>query len=290
MQVICVTEERVIVDLNHPLAGLPLELSMRLHRFTDTEKRAGGFCHEIVEAITNGGPGMQALFEAPTSCIDGTPLAREDEGDDALFYESPRLVNHLDAEAERQVSSLYGRLIPEGADILDLMASWNSHLPEILSTRRVEGLGMNEEELKANTSLTGWVIHDINATPALPYENESFDAVICTSSVEYVVHPVALFQEVARVLRPKGTFVVTFTDRWFPPKVTMPWPEIYPFERMGLVLEYFRVSDGFTDYHTETRRGWPRPRDDRYFPQKREADPVLAVWGKKRASSMGNGR
>lgn len=281
MQIISVTEDKVAVDLNHPLAGLPLELSMYLHRFSDTEGASGGRCNEIVESITSGGPGMQALFDAPTSCIDGSPLRRVDEGDDARFYESPRLVQHLDAQAERQVSRLYGKLIPEGAEILDLMTSWNSHLPETLGISRVVGLGMNEEELRTNPALSSYTLQDLNTNPVLPFADEAFHAVICTSSVEYAIHPVPLFKEVARVLKPRGVFIVTFSDRWFPLKVTLPWPQITSFEHMGLVLEYFRAAGDFTEYHTESMRGWPRPTDDTYFPERQEADPLLAVWGTK---------
>lgn len=281
MQVLSVSASRVTVDVNHPLAGRALELAMHRHRPQGEDRPQGGPCREVVDAVASGGPGMQALFEAPDSCLDGTPLKRPDSVKDAVFYESPRLVNHLDAEAERQVRALYGSLIPKGAAILDLMAGWDSHLPASLCPCRVMGLGMNEVELDLNPALGDWTLHDLNANPVLPFDDESFHAVVCTASVEYAIHPVALFQEVARVLKAGGPFILTFADRWFPPKVTQPWPRLHPFERMGLVLEYFRAAGGFTGYQTESRRGWPRPRDDAYFPRKKEADSLLAVWGKR---------
>ena len=36
---------------------------------------------------------------------------------------------------------------------------------------------------------------------------------------------------------------MTFSDRWFPTKAIELWSELHPFERMGLVLDYF-----FTDF------------------------------------------
>ena len=33
----------------------------------------------------------------------------------------------------------------------------------------------------------------------LPFESNSFDAVICTVSVEYLIDPLAVFEEVSRV-------------------------------------------------------------------------------------------
>ena len=50
---------------------------------------------------------------------------------------------------------------------------------------------------------------------------------------------------------------------------------------MGLVLEYFRQTRQFTDMATESWRGWTRPEDDKYYPQRRTADPVFAVYGKR---------
>ena len=59
------------------------------------------------------------------------------------------------------------------------------------------------------------------------------------------------------------------------------WTELHPFERMGLVLEYFRQTGQFNDLATESWRGWPRPEDDKYYPQRVLADPVYAVWGER---------
>ena len=79
-----------------------------------------------------------------------------------------------------------------------------------------------------------------------------------------------------------GLYVTTFSERWFPPKVTQVWTEIHPFERMGLVLEYFDRAEVFSDYATESYRGWPRPEDDMYFRQIQIADPIYAVQARRR--------
>jgi SAM-dependent methyltransferase len=83
----------------------------------------------------------------------------------------------------------------------------------------------------------------------------------------------------ARVLKPGGTAVMTFSNRWFPPKAIRIWKELHEFERMGLVLEYFIRSGRFKGLETLSMRGIPRPWDDRYFPQLRFSDPIYAVWG-----------
>lgn len=49
---------------------------------------------------------------------------------------------------------------------------------------------------------------------ALPFRDESFDVVCCRSVLEHVENPQALFQDVRRVLRPGGVFVIVTPNRW----------------------------------------------------------------------------
>jgi hypothetical protein len=46
--------------------------------------------------------------------------------------------------------------------VLDLMSSWTSHLPDDLKVKRLVGVGMNEEELRANPLLTERRVLDLN--------------------------------------------------------------------------------------------------------------------------------
>ena len=89
-----------------------------------------------------------------------------------------------------------------------------------------------------NEILDDRVIHDLNADVILPFESNEYDAVICTNSIEYLVHPESVFDELARVLRPAGLVIVTFSNRWFPPKVVRIWEELNEYERMGIVDFY----------------------------------------------------
>jgi SAM-dependent methyltransferase len=95
------------------------------------------------------------------------------------------------------------------------------------------------------------------------------------------VRPFELFDEVARVLKPGGLFIVTMSNRWFPPKVIRVWTELHEFERMGMVLEYFLKSGKYRQLETYSMQGLPRPENDKYFGQIPYADPVYAVWGRK---------
>jgi SAM-dependent methyltransferase len=99
--------------------------------------------------------------------------------------------------------------------------------------------------------------------------------------VEYLVSPLTVFTEVNRVLRPGGRFIVSFSNRWFPPKVVRIWEDIHEFERPALVLEYFLRSGGYTDLQTWSMRGLPRPADDKYADRLALSDPLFAVWGSR---------
>jgi SAM-dependent methyltransferase len=145
----------------------------------------------------------------------------------------------------------------------------------------VAGLGLNELELRKNPALTEFRVHDLNHEPTLDFPDGQFDVVVCTVSVEYLTDPDAVFAEVARVLKPGGHFALTFSNRWFETKAIQIWKELHEFERMGLVLEYFRRSGKFHPLRTYSVRGLMRPSHDKYFGRLRYADPVYAVWGEK---------
>jgi ubiquinone/menaquinone biosynthesis C-methylase UbiE len=72
---------------------------------------------------------------------------------------------------------------------------------------------MNEAELRANDQLSDFVVHDLNATPKLPFADAEFDAVVVTVSVQYMTRPLDTFREVGRVLKPGAPFVVTYSNR-----------------------------------------------------------------------------
>jgi hypothetical protein len=90
------------------------------------------------------------------------------------------------------VTQLYREHLPAGGAVLDLMSSWVSHLPPDIPYRRVIGLGMNADELAANPRLDGWVVHDLNAEPRLPFADGEFDSATCCVSIDYLVQPVAV--------------------------------------------------------------------------------------------------
>ncbi|MDJ0761565.1 MAG: methyltransferase domain-containing protein [Myxococcota bacterium] len=203
---------------------------------------------------------------------------RRDERDDGIFYHKDRLVQHLDAVALDSVEQLFRALIVEESPvILDLMASWDSHLPASLTPKKLIGLGLNRNELEHNHRLDGFVLHDLNRTPRLPFKNNTFDVTLNTVSVDYLVHPETVFDEVARVLKPDGLFSVVFSNRWFEPKVTNIWRRSSEPERVLLVERWFEQTGKFTKPLVYVSKGKDRPSDDKHYAVTKHSDPIYAV-------------
>jgi hypothetical protein len=175
---------------------------------------------------------------SPIFVKDG--FSRLDESNDTEFYNKDRFVSHLDSLALSTVERLIGDLVIEKEPvILDLMAGWDSHIPDSIKPSRMVGLGLNENELRRNKALTEYVILDINKNPCLPFPEGTFDIIINTVSVDYMTRPLEIFEEVARVLKPGGLFLVIFSNRMFPEKAFKLWRESDEDERVILVDEFF---------------------------------------------------
>ena len=182
----------------------------------------------------------------PNSYPDGF-FDRDDPSTDAGFYSLPRLVTHIDDAAIAAVSELYAELgvdDPAGR-VLDLMSSWVSHLRQAPAELAV--LGMNGAELAANPMATERVVHDLNADPALPFADASFDAVLCCVSIDYLIRPIEVLAEAARVLRPGAPVAITFSNRCFPTKVIRGWWSTDDDTHTMIVADYLRRVGRFDE-------------------------------------------
>lgn len=194
-----------------------------------------------------GGTSAQ-LKEGALSIAHTLPTAyfeRFDENEDRLFYVYPRLTAHIDAMAIAAVGELFLEMIPKHAVVLDLMSSYHSHVPADLPLERLVGLGLNAEELQQNQQLSEALVHDLNRQPTLPFADASFDAAVCTVSVQYLTHPVEVFAEVGRVLRPGAPFIVSFSNRCFPSKAVRIWVATDDAQHLQLVQLYFTFAGCF---------------------------------------------
>jgi len=196
---------------------------------------------------------------------------REDESNDALFYSEPRLLVHIDDQAIAAVSQLFLDLISPESVVLDLMSSWRSHWPQGHPKERMVGLGLNATEMQANPDLDEFVIHNVNEDPVLPFEDESFDVVVITVSVQYLKRPVETFQQVYRILRQDGLLIVTFSNRMFPTKAVRIWKVSTDRGRMGLVAAYLEEAGDFVNVHGDLANPETSP----------PGDPIFFVTGRK---------
>lgn len=209
-------------------------------------------------------------------------FSRLDEGDDRAFYSLDRFVSHLDSLALSTVEKIIGDLVVEDRPvILDLMAGWDSHIPEGIRAARLVGLGLNENELQKNKALTEYRIHDLNENPTIPFPDRTFDMVLNTVSVDYLTHPLRVFEEVIRVLKPGGLFLVIFSNRMFPEKAVKIWREANEEERVLLVEDFFREAGKFEKPELFISKGKPRPKDDKYAYLGIASDPLYAVFADK---------
>lgn len=273
--------DTITADLNHPMAGIPMTVDIKIHGGTGKTEERGGSCTDWVELALSG-PGMQMAYNGlPTDFGDGRSFERRDSRPDTEFYEKDRFVHHIDDQARRNLSQLYKGSIPtgRGCKVLDLMAGWESHFPDGVEMASFHGLGLNINEMAQNKKLTGYSVQDLNTDGRLKFENGEFDAVICSLSVEYLVKPVPVFAEVARILKPGGIFVVAFSNRWFPEKAIRIWEDLHDFEKMGLVTQFFCDTGCYDAIATLSIRGYPRPYEDKYFPKFKLSDPIYAVSG-----------
>ncbi len=162
-----------------------------------------------------------------------------DASNDRTFYDYPRLVTHVDQGFITQLTDLYRDRLKPGMRILDLMSSWVSHLPEEMTFEHVEGHGMNEEELAKNPRLNHYFLQNLNQDLKLPLEDQSFDAVLCTVSVQYMQYPEAIFTEIYRILKTDGLCIMSFSNRMFYQKAIAVWRDGSERDRIELVKSYY---------------------------------------------------
>ena len=198
---------------------------------------------------------------------------RMDEDDDRVFYIQPRKVVHIDDSAIAAVGRLFRELVPPDSVVLDLMSSWRSHWPAGHPKSHLVGLGLNREEMEDNPDLDEVVVHDVNRDTELPFEDDTFDAVAITVSVQYLTHPVDTFGEVNRILKPGGMFIVSFSNRMFPTKAVYIWRASSDRGRVDLVGTYMEAAGNFEDIQGV----FANPQDSP------PGDPLFAVHSRKSA-------
>ena len=93
-------------DRNHPLAGRDLTIGCAIQGIHHAPEEHGGRCQDVLPELLHG-PGMQVRAESrSTDFFSGDGLRRMDETPDTAFYAMPRMIDHLDETALKEVEGL----------------------------------------------------------------------------------------------------------------------------------------------------------------------------------------
>ena len=171
---------------------------------------------------------------------------KQDETNDSLFYSSPKFVYHLDSNFRKNLSELYEEEIENNSSVLDIMSSWDSYLPKNIKYKKVIGHGLNKEELEKNKAFDNYWIQNFNINQKIPLENETIDCCLMVAAWQYLQYPEKIAEEIARILNPKGKFIIAFSNRAFWHKA----PNIWTYSSEKERIEYVRnilINNGFSE-------------------------------------------
>ena len=169
-----------------------------------------------------------------------------DETNDSEFYSIPKFVYHLDLNFRKNLTELYKKEIKNNSTVLDLMSSWDSYLPRDIRYKKVIGHGLNKEELERNKALNNYWVQNFNINQKIPLENESIDFCLMVAAWQYLQYPEKIAEEIARILKQNGKFIIAFSNRAFWHKA----PNIWTYSNENERIEYVRkiiTANGFCE-------------------------------------------
>jgi SAM-dependent methyltransferase len=164
----------------------------------------------LTSSGTADGPGSS--FVAKVTIVRGTrlgPVARLDQ-------QSERYREHHRTSRDEELVYAGPERIPlvkrfvggPGRRVLDLGCRYGALTRHYVEGNDIVGVDVDRDALEQAAGLgieTCWA----DVEEPLPFDDESFDVVVCGELLEHVRDPHALVAESARVLRPGGTFVAS---------------------------------------------------------------------------------
>ena len=274
-RIISINDDRIIADKNHPLAKYYLTLTATIVETFDQPADADKRIRNIGKLITFRGPGMQAPFEYGDSVFfDSYPF----ESNKPVAIQAPKKAEFKSKTTEK-IAQLYSENLPTLSKVLDVLSDEQSYLDDNYQTGLLCGIGKNEATLLANNRLNTFEVQDLNENTHLPFEDDHFDDAICTLAIETLTDPIAVFIEVSRVVKAGGKFIVVFTSNASTNHPISLWGQLHPFEKIQLVLEYFRQSARFDALNTYSNKEISQPAPASNVNSKSQTDPIFAVWG-----------
>ncbi len=204
-------------------------------------------------------------------------LYNVDDTGDTAATSADAIVRQADVLTPAVITELVTRLIVvDDPIILDLTANRDAHIPDSVQPDKVVGLGLNERNLAENATLDEYVVHDLSETPPLPFDDNTFDAAVCSVYVDFMADPVAVFTEVARTLKPGGTFIVIFSNCY-----VKLWRQSLGEGRLKKVRNVFYASEAFERPRVLMSQQNQDSADDAILESSVRIDSVFAVYAEK---------
>jgi SAM-dependent methyltransferase len=113
-----------------------------------------------------------------------------------------------------------------------------------------------------------------DCSAALPFPDTSFDDALCCEGLASLSQPLDTLAEVARVLRPGGHLVCTFSSRRRPPGAIRGWLAADDAGRVRIARRYFELTPGFGPAESDLRSSLSG-----------EGDRLWAVWATRRGAA-----
>jgi SAM-dependent methyltransferase len=100
-------------------------------------------------------------------------------------------------------------LVPPGARVLDIGCGIGEILSMLRQTRQCRCAGMDISPAAIRKLLLAGIEGKVSALPEVPFPSASFDAVLCTETLEHVSNVNRSLAEIRRVLKPGGLFLAS---------------------------------------------------------------------------------
>lgn len=110
------------------------------------------------------------------------------------------------------------------------------------------GVDIDAEQIKENQRVWGEERFNVADVMNLPYEDDSFDAVVSFETIEHVYDGEAFFKEVKRVLKPGGIIICSTPNIKYTAHPEFHLKEYTPDEFYNLASKYFEEVKSFAQY------------------------------------------
>ena len=152
-----------------------------------------------------------------------------------------------------------------------------------------KGIGMNRVELQKNAvfrTSDDYLVQDLNVNPVIDAEfapNESFYIVTIAVSIDYLVNPREVIQEILRMLKPEGLLILSFSNRMFWTKAFKIWTQSAEDKRVYIASSFLHY---FLDDDESQEAGLRFEYVDafRIDDQSQSGDPMYVVMGRKKSA------